>query len=160
MSFKSRGFAGFCRREHEGEREAEDNTRRFERDNEQEHVHELLGSVQINERKTPHNHRFATVTGEAIRERKDYDGESDFDYHVHEVEFRTDNFEDHFHEFRGRTGGPIMAGDRHIHFLEDVTSIDDGHDHDFRAATLIENPIGDDRKKKKKKKKRPWDDCW
>jgi hypothetical protein len=63
--------------------------------------------------------------------------------HFHEVRFRTDFFEDHFHEFRGRTGGAIMVGDRHVHFLESVTTQNDGHRHAFRVATLIDNPIGE-----------------
>lgn len=103
---------------------------------EQRHVHELLGSTFIAEREEdPHNHRFATVTGEAIRAGND---------HFHEVRFRTDFFEDHFHEFRGRTTGAIPVGDgRHVHFIKDVTTVNDGHRHQFRAATLIENPIAE-----------------
>ena len=101
----------------------------------QRHVHEVLGSVEIAERLTdPHNHRFATVSGEAIHIGND---------HVHEVKFRTDFYEDHFHVFCGRTLGAIQVGDRHVHFLEDETSVNDGHHHDFRLATMIDNPIGD-----------------
>lgn len=103
-------------------------------DDEQRHVHELLGSVLIAGCKTPHNHRFATVTGEAIP-----CGPHD---HVHEVVFRTDFYDEHYHEFKGRTGGAIQVGDRHVHFIESVTSIDDSHRHEFRAATLINDPIG------------------
>lgn len=108
---------------------------------EQRHVHELLGSVQIAGGVEPHNHRFATVTGEAIP-----CGPND---HVHEVCFRTDFYEDHFHEFKGRTCGAIQVGDRHVHFIESVTSVNDGHKHKFRAATLIEDPIGEEDKCKK-----------
>jgi hypothetical protein len=101
---------------------------------EQRHDHELLGSVQIAEREVdPHNHRFATVTGPAMPAGRDD--------HIHEVKFRTDFYEDHFHEFHGRTRGAVHVGDRHVHFLEDVTTFADGHRHDFRAATLIDNPI-------------------
>lgn len=102
---------------------------------EQRHVHELQGSVMIaEEEEDPHNHRFCTVTGEAIPFEKD---------HVHEVTFRTDFFDDHFHEFRGKTGCSIPVGNnRHVHFIESVTSLNDGHRHAFEAATLIENPIG------------------
>ena len=32
----------------------------------QKHVHELQGSVKIADRDDPHNHRFCTVSGEAI----------------------------------------------------------------------------------------------
>lgn len=102
---------------------------------EQRHVHELLGSTEIADRLEPHNHRFATVTGEAIGQGMN---------HYHEVRFRTDFFEDHFHVFCGRTTNAIQVGDRHVHFLESVTSESDGHVHRFRAATLIDNPIGDD----------------
>lgn len=82
-----------------------------------------------------HNHRFAVVSGEAIPV-----GCKD---HYHEVKFRTDFYEDHFHVFVGKTGGAIRVGDRHVHFLESQTSVNDGHRHDFRVATLIEDPIGD-----------------
>ncbi len=103
----------------------------------QKHVHEVQGSVEIAERKEdPHNHRFATVTGEAIPV-----GKHD---HIHEVKFRTDFYEDHFHEFRGRTGGAIKVGDRHVHFLESVTTEVDGHRHEFRLATFINDPIGEE----------------
>ena len=102
----------------------------------QRHVHELLGSLEIAEpQEDPHNHRFATVTEEAIPF-----GMND---HVHEVRFRTDFYEDHFHEFCGTTSGAIQVGDRHVHFLTGVTTISDGHQHEFRAATMILNPIGD-----------------
>lgn len=102
---------------------------------EQRHVHEVLGSVEIAERQEdPHNHRFATVSGEAMP-----CGSS----HVHEVKFRTDFYENHFHEFRGKTGLAIQVGDRHVHFLESVTEESDGHVHDFRVGTLIQDPIGE-----------------
>lgn len=66
----------------------------------QRHVHEIVGRVEIAEENTdPHNHRFATVSGEAIPL-----GNGD---HVHEVCFRTDFYENHFHEFHGRSGGAI-----------------------------------------------------
>ncbi len=100
---------------------------------EQRHVHELQGSVKIVDEDGPHNHRFSTVTEEACPV-----GEGE---HVHEVCFRTDFFEDHFHEFRGKTGVAIPVGDRHVHFIESVTTVNDGHRHEFEAATLIENPI-------------------
>lgn len=99
----------------------------------QKHVHEVQGSVKI-DGEDPHNHRFCTVSGEAIP----YGGND----HIHEVVFRTDTYDDHYHEFRGKTGCAIKVGDRHIHYLESVTSVDDGHKHRFEAATLIENPTG------------------
>ncbi|HBE86306.1 MAG TPA: hypothetical protein DDW53_14275 [Lachnoclostridium sp.] len=105
-------------------------------DRRQSHVHEVLGSVQIAEREEdPHNHRFATVSGEAIPAGMN---------HFHEVKFRTDFYENHFHEFRGKTSLAIPVGDRHVHFLESVTEVSDGHFHDFRVATLIEDPIGEE----------------
>ncbi|QHQ61088.1 hypothetical protein Ana3638_10170 [Anaerocolumna sedimenticola] len=102
----------------------------------QRHVHEVQGSVMIAEREEdPHNHRFATVSGEAIPYGQD---------HYHEVAFRTDFYEDHFHEFCGNTSGAIPVGNnRHVHFLESVTTVNDGHRHEFRVATLIEDPIGE-----------------
>lgn len=114
-------------------RNCNDNCRRPCRP-EQRHVHEIQGSVEIAERQIdPHNHRFATVSKEAV-----YNGID----HYHEVKFRTDFYEDHFHEFCGRTSGAIQVGDRHVHFINSITSEDDNHIHEFRVATLIENPIG------------------
>ncbi len=102
----------------------------------QRHVHEIQGSVMIAEaEEDPHNHRFATVSGEAIGNGIN---------HYHEVRFRTDFFNDHFHEFCGTTSGAVIVGDRHVHFLASVTSENDGHTHNFRFATLIDNPIGCD----------------
>lgn len=102
----------------------------------QEHVHEIQGSVQIAERQEdPHNHRFATVSGEQIGEGIN---------HFHEVKFRTDFYENHFHEYCGRTTGAVIVGDRHVHFLESVTTENDGHRHEFRVATLINDPIGEE----------------
>ena len=101
---------------------------------EQKHVHEIQGSVKIAEEDdNPHNHRFCTVTEEACPV-----GEGQ---HIHEVCFKTDFFEDHFHEFRGKTGVAIPVGNRHVHFIESVTTVNDGHRHEFEVATLIENPI-------------------
>ncbi|WP_312643248.1 YmaF family protein [Hydrogenoanaerobacterium sp.] len=102
----------------------------------QTHVHEVQGSVEIAQRnKDPHNHRFATVSGQEI-----LFGNGD---HFHEVKFRTDFYEDHFHEFFGRTSGVIPVGDRHVHFLQSETTENDKHQHDFRLSTFIQDPIGD-----------------
>lgn len=99
------------------------------------HNHELQGSVKTADQDDPHQHRFCTVTGEAIP-----NGDVD---HVHDVAFMTDTFDNHHHEFRGRTGCMIPVGDgRHVHFIDSVTSVEDGHRHRFEAATLIENPTG------------------
>lgn len=102
----------------------------------QTHVHEVQGSVQIAEiTEDPHNHRFATVSCEI----KMYpDGT-----HTHIIKFRTDFYENHYHEFCGETGKEICVGDRHVHFLKSVTTCDDGHMHKFRLGTFIDNPIGD-----------------
>jgi hypothetical protein len=100
------------------------------------HVHEIQGSVQIAEpEEDPHNHRFTTVSGEAIPF-----GNNN---HYHEVRFRTDFYEEHFHEAWGRTSGAIQVGDRHVHFLSGVTTVNDGHLHRYRVATLIDDPIGE-----------------
>jgi hypothetical protein len=102
---------------------------------EQSHVHEVQGSLEIAEREEdPHNHRFATVSGQVIKVGND---------HVHIVKFRTDFYENHFHEFCGKTSRAIPVGDRHVHFLESVTTENDGHTHNFRFATFIEDQISD-----------------
>ena len=104
----------------------------------QRHDHEIQGSVMIAEREEdPHNHRFATVSGQAIP-----CGNND---HVHEVEFRTDFYENHFHTFCGRSGGMIpVGGGRHVHFAAAQTSVNDGHCHNFRVAALINDPISEE----------------
>lgn len=102
----------------------------------QKHVHEVQGSTQIAERQeNPHNHRFATVSDEAVQ-----CGDS----HYHQVKFRTDFYEGHFHEFCGNTSLAIPVGDRHVHFLKCATTENDGHKHCFRVGTLIDDPIGED----------------
>ncbi|MDF2676052.1 MAG: hypothetical protein K0Q97_342 [Bacillota bacterium] len=101
--------------------------------NEKLHVHEIIGSVFISEIvDNPHNHHFLTVTGEAIP----IDNLS----HVHEIIFKTDFNNGHYHIFYGKTSTEILVGDRHVHFIKSVTSNDEGHRHEFRAVTLIENP--------------------
>lgn len=103
--------------------------------NDQNHVHELTGSTRImNECDDCHNHRFCTVTDEAVytRDRRD---------HYHEVVFRTDFSDEHFHEFCGKTSGAIEVGNgKHVHFLSDRTESENGHIHELQAATLIESP--------------------
>lgn len=100
----------------------------------QKHVHEVLGSTEIAGCcSDAHNHRFATVSGEAIMI-----GGGD---HVHEITFTTDFSDGHHHEFEGRTGGAINVGcGRHIHFAEAQTEEADGHKHCFRVAFLIDSP--------------------
>ncbi len=103
---------------------------------EQRHVHEIVGSVMIAEaNEDPHNHRFAGVSGEAILVPGG---------HVHPIELRTDFYEEHFHRIVGRSGLPIEVGDgRHVHFAAAETTVSDGHSHEFRVAALIEDPIGE-----------------
>lgn len=111
------------------------NNQNFESRCKQKHVHELTGSVRIfDERNECHNHRFCTVTGEAVytNDRKD---------HFHEVEFHTDFSDEHFHNFCGKTGCAIDVGNgKHVHFINDCTEERDDHKHEFQAATLIESP--------------------
>lgn len=102
---------------------------------EQEHVHEITGSTAIIEECDGcHNHRFCTISGEA----KYTQGRCD---HYHEVKFRTDFSDGHFHEFCGRTSGAIDVGNgKHVHFLKACTEEEDGHKHKFQVATLIDSP--------------------
>lgn len=102
----------------------------------QKHVHEITGSTRIiRECDDCHNHRFCTVSGEAIS----IPGKQD---HFHEVKFRTDFSDGHFHEFYGKTSGAIDVGaGKHVHFLKDFTEVEDGHKHEFQVATLIDSPI-------------------
>lgn len=99
-----------------------------------QHVHEIVGSTLIAERcEDPHNHRFATVSGEA----RPFMGS-----HVHRITFRTDSYDGHIHEFSGVSSPAIPVGDgRHVHFANAFTTMADGHVHEFRVASLINNPI-------------------
>lgn len=112
----------------------------------QRHVHEILGSTVFSELKSePHNHRFATVSGEAIPL---YDNCSLKD-HVHKVSFGTDFHKNHYHEFSGTTGPAIdVGGGRHVHYLESITSKNNSHKHFFRTASAIENPTESEKCKK------------
>lgn len=105
----------------------------------QTHVHEVLGSVRLAELgEDPHNHRFAGVTEEV----KFVPGG-----HVHKFTTKTDFYEDHFHPIQITTGLQVNVGgcddSRHVHFIDSKTEVEDGHFHEFIAATLIENPIGE-----------------
>jgi hypothetical protein len=100
------------------------------------HNHELQGSVKIAEpEEDPHNHRFATVS----------QGPMPFgNSHVHRVNFKTDSYEGHFHQFCGISSPAIFVGNgKHVHFINAITTVADGHVHEFNAATLIEDPIED-----------------
>lgn len=99
----------------------------------QKHVHEVIGSTGfVNEGCDCHNHRFCTVSGEAIPM-----GNS----HVHEVKFRTDFTDDHYHEFCGKSSTAIdVGGGKHVHFVKAFTEPEDGHKHKFQTASLIDSP--------------------
>ena len=103
-------------------------------DNRQRHVHEIIGSTAIfDEGCECHNHRFVTISGEAIRY-----GDS----HVHEVKFRTDFADGHYHEFYGTSSPAIEVGNgKHVHFASACTEVDVGHKHRFQVASLIESPL-------------------
>lgn len=94
------------------------------------HVHEVQGYLKVDE--DGHYHRFSFVTGEAVFNEK---GE-----HYHDIIFKTDNAQGHFHEFKGRTLGILPAGDRHVHYLEGSTTEKNAHSHNFRLITLLDNP--------------------
>lgn len=97
------------------------------------HVHEFTGSTEIvRECQDCHNHRFCTLSDEAIRV-----GNS----HIHEVSFNTDFADGHSHEFCGKTCPAIEVGNgKHIHFISECTESENGHLHRFQAASLIESP--------------------
>ncbi len=99
----------------------------------QKHVHEVTGSTAfVSECDDCHNHRFCTVSGEAIRM-----GNS----HVHEIKFRTDFADGHYHEFCDKSGPAIdVGGGKHVHFAKAFTEPQDGHTHKFQVASLIESP--------------------
>jgi hypothetical protein len=99
----------------------------------QTHVHEFLGSTKLAEQgEDRHNHRFAGVTGQAIRR-----GNS----HVHVITTKTDFF-GHFHRLRIVTGPAIPVGNgKHIHFVMGKTTLNDGHVHVFNFSTLIDEPL-------------------
>ena len=105
----------------------------------QKHVHEIIGSTGfVKECCECHNHRFCAVSGEAIPM-----GRS----HVHEVKFRTDFTDGHYHEFCGESSPAIDVGcGKHVHFAKAVTETADGHKHKFQVASLIESPADFERK--------------
>ena len=100
----------------------------------QHHVHEITGSTAVfHEGCECHNHRFVAVSGEAMRY-----GDS----HVHEVKFRTDFADGHYHEFCGTSSPAIDVGNgKHVHFASAYTQEEDGHRHRFQVASLIESPL-------------------
>jgi hypothetical protein len=100
----------------------------------QTHVHEFLSSTKLAEPgQDRHNHRFAGVTGGAIRR-----GNS----HVHIIKTNTD-FLDHRHRLRRIVTGPAIpvGNGKHVHFVQGQTTLNDGHRHQFNFATLIQQPL-------------------
>lgn len=99
----------------------------------QKHVHEITGhTASVQECSDCHDHRFCTVSGEAIPY-----GNS----HVHEIKFHTDTSDGHYHEFCGKTCPAVEVGNgKHVHYINDFTEREDGHKHQFQAATLIDSP--------------------
>ncbi|GBG09265.1 hypothetical protein PAT3040_03907 [Paenibacillus agaridevorans] len=101
----------------------------------QRHVHEFEGSTKLAEEGNDrHNHRFAGVTGQAIRV-----GRS----HVHEIDLTNTDFLNHFHKLKKiRTGPAIPVGNgKHVHFVTGQTTLNDGHVHQFKFSTLIQAPL-------------------
>ncbi|OKP92491.1 YmaF family protein [Paenibacillus sp. P32E] len=101
----------------------------------QRHVHEFEGSTKLAEEGADrHNHRFAGVTGQAIRVGKS---------HVHEIDLTKTDFLNHFHNLKKiRTGPAISVGNgKHVHFVTGLTTLNDGHQHQFNFATLIQEPL-------------------
>lgn len=100
----------------------------------QKHVHEITGSTAVFDEcgEKCHNHRFCTVSGEAKKK-----GNS----HVHEIKFRTDFSDGHYHEFCGESSPAIDVGNgKHVHFASAFTECEDKHRHRFQVASLIESP--------------------
>ena len=99
----------------------------------QKHVHEVIGSTAtVTECSDCHNHRFATVSGEAIRT---------CNGHIHELKFRTDFSDGHYHEFCGKSGPAVDVGNgKHVHYFNDVTEEADGHTHKIQGTLVIESP--------------------
>lgn len=97
------------------------------------HLHEVQGSVMsVGNGCEAHNHRFATVSCEPIA--------TGNGKHAHQVTFRTDTYEGHYHEFSGRTTDNFDICEGHVHYLEGQTSLDAGHRHHFKVITHIEDP--------------------
>ena len=101
----------------------------------QKHVHEIIGSTGFqDECGDCHNHRFCTVSDEAVYT-------SDKSDHYHDVRFRTDFADGHYHEFCGKTTRTIDVGDgKHVHYIKAYTTKEDGHKHEFQVASLIDSP--------------------
>ncbi|WP_053376558.1 YmaF family protein [Paenibacillus sp. FJAT-27812] len=101
----------------------------------QRHVHEFEGSTKLAEEGNDrHNHRFAGVTGQAIRVGKS---------HVHEIDLTNTDFLNHFHKLKKIVTGPAIpvGNGKHVHFVTGQTTLNDGHVHPFKFATLIQAPL-------------------
>ena len=97
------------------------------------HLHEVQGSVQSTGNDCyAHSHRFATVSCEPVTT---CNGD-----HVHQVTFRTDTYNGHYHEYTGCTTGEYEVCEGHVHYLEGRTSEQAGHCHSFKCITHIEDP--------------------
>ena len=123
-----------CDRENRERRDCDrENRERQDCDRKQKHVHEVTGSTAVvRECEECHNHRFCTVSGEAIRM---------CDSHVHEVKFHTDFSDKHYHEFCGRSGLAVDVGNgKHVHYLCGETETANGHTHKFQGTAVIESP--------------------
>lgn len=101
----------------------------------QQHTHEFAGSTGFNrEYEHCHCHRFCNVSEEAIYI-------PGLDDHYHDIQFRTDFTDGHFHEFKGITTGKIEVGNhKHVHYVRAFTTVVDGHNHEFQCALLIDTP--------------------
>lgn len=61
--------------------------------------------------------------------------------HYHDVRFRTDFADGHYHEFCGKTTCTVDVGDgKHVHYIKAYTTKEDGHKHEFQVASLIDSP--------------------
>lgn len=100
----------------------------------QRHVHEIIGSTEtITECNDCHNHRFCTVSDEAIQVMGND--------HVHEIKYRTDFADGHYHEFCGNSSCAVeVGGGKHVHYATACTEDADGHVHRFQVASLIDSP--------------------
>ncbi|MDD3277956.1 MAG: YmaF family protein [Lachnospiraceae bacterium] len=109
------------------------NNQKSECQHQQKHVHEVTGSTLYeNHCSDCHNHRFATVSGEAMPS-----GCS----HIHEIEFQTDFADGHYHKFCGKSGPAVDVGcGKHVHYAKACTTAEDDHKHAFQVASLIEAP--------------------
>ena len=100
------------------------------------HLHEVQGSVKMMGRGSDaHNHRFATVSSEPVALKNGG--------HAHQITFRTDTYEGHYHECCGLTSDAYEICQGHVHYLEGTTTEQANHCHDFRVITHIEDPTED-----------------